>query len=72
MTGSETKQNMPASTSYEAPRFQRHCLATITLGGSPGAGDSGAPTEENPFGGSTGFRGSRDDESFEEGWDNDV
>jgi len=58
------------STSYEAPFFQRHCLATITLGGSPTSGDSGAPnTRGNPEG--SGFH-DQETKSFEEGWDNEV
>ncbi len=69
MSGSETKQNTAESTSYEAPGFERHCLATITLGGSPGSGDSGSPNAENPFGSGT---GAREEKSFEEGWDNEV
>ncbi len=35
---------------YEPPSFQCSSLALITLGGSPGAGDSGAEGTEMPFG----------------------
>ncbi len=38
---------------YECPRFSCHGLSVITLGGTPGAEDSGAPGAENPLGGST-------------------
>jgi hypothetical protein len=52
---------------YEAPAFVRQDLRVITLGGTPGAGDSGAPTTENPPGG--GDPNARK-QSFEEDWDN--
>ena len=39
---------------YEAPSFQCDTLALITLGGSPGAGDSGAENTHMPFGSSSG------------------
>ncbi len=44
----EQRQSIEAAAPYEAPRFLVHDLAVITLGGSPGAGDSGAEGTENP------------------------
>ena len=68
MTRPEAKQTTQESIFYEVPRFERHDLATITLGGSPGAGDSGAPDAESPFGSS----GNRAEEKpFKEGWDDE-
>lgn len=51
---------------YEAPTFERHRLAVITLGGSPLSGDSGAPTTR----GNPSITG--EEKSFEESWDNEV
>jgi len=68
MTGPENKQSAAKLDKYSSPTFERHDLATITLGGSPGSGDSGAPNNENPFGGQS----ERREKGFEEGWDNEV
>ena len=62
MTESKTNKSNEIAF-YESPEFTRHSLATITLGGSPGAGDSGAVNEENPFG-----DGPTEEPPFEEGW----
>lgn len=34
---------------YEAPSFQCDALRLVTLGGTPGAGDSGAPGSQDPL-----------------------
>lgn len=53
-----------APAPYEAPRFLVHDLAVITLGGSPGAGDSGAGvTSQAPFDGNSSGE-SMDDENL--------
>jgi len=53
--------------SYEAPAFARHDLRVVTLGGSVGSGDSGAPTTQFPAGNS--FREEPDDsEAREDNW----
>jgi hypothetical protein len=70
MTGPNNKEISLKSADYEAPRFERHDLATITLGGSPGSGDSGSPTSLGPFGSRPNEQ--NQEESFEEGWDNQV
>jgi len=48
---------------YEKPEFQRHRLDIITLGGTPGAGDSGAPGAEETGGSITGH----EEEGFDDG-----
>ena len=63
MTESITKKSNEIAF-YESPEFTRHSLATITLGGSPGAGDSGAPNSESPFG-----ERLTEEPPFEEGWE---
>ena len=37
-----------AQLEYESPHFDCNSLRLITLGGTPGGGDSGAPGNENP------------------------
>ena len=37
---------------YQAPEVSVSALRLVTLGGTPGNGDSGAPTSENDFGSS--------------------
>lgn len=52
----EQRQSIEAAAPYEAPRFLVHDLAVITLGGSPGAADSGTGTGNSaqaPFNGNT-------------------
>ncbi|MEE4331414.1 MAG: hypothetical protein V2J10_11130 [Wenzhouxiangella sp.] len=49
-----------ARRAYEKPESSALALSVVTLGGSPGAGDSGAPNAENPFGGTNSV--SREDE----------
>ena len=39
-----------ARRAYEKPESSALALSVVTLGGSPGSGDSGAPNAENPFG----------------------
>lgn len=39
---------------YEPPAFDVHALRLVTLGGTPGAGDSGAPGSQDPLGGASG------------------
>ena len=70
MTGPENKQSAAKLDKYSSPTFERHDLATITLGGSPGSGDSGNSSAERPFGENPAEF--RDEKSFEEGWDNEV
>jgi len=47
----ETKSLKPDRASYVSPRFTCHGLSVITLGGSPGSQDSGAPGTQDPLGG---------------------
>ncbi|MEN1728773.1 MAG: hypothetical protein AAGJ52_10075 [Pseudomonadota bacterium] len=49
---------------YERPMFERHSLQVITLGGTPGSGDSGAVSTQNVF-------GTRDDDAEEEKFEYD-
>ncbi|MBB6087581.1 hypothetical protein [Wenzhouxiangella marina] len=59
----ENKQSSEAEAPlpYEKPEFKRHRLDIITLGGTPGSGDSGAPGAEENAGSGVGHE--------EEGWD---
>jgi hypothetical protein len=60
----------PERQAYEKPDLSVLALSVVTLGGSPGAGDSGAPNAENPFGNQTGTReGSPNDKSDDWGYD---
>lgn len=46
----EPKIESTERQTYERPDFTVLALSVVTLGGSPGAGDSGSPNSENPFG----------------------
>jgi len=70
MTESKIRQKCNKPTVYVVPSFERHQLSTITLGGSPGSGDSGAPNSQSPFGEDS--TGARDEKQFEEGWEDEV
>lgn len=51
---------------YVPPSFECNRLAMITLGGSPGAGDSGADNTQTPFGSRA---GAYDDGTDDGDWD---
>ena len=57
---------------YEPPTFECHGLSIITLGGSPGAEDSGAAGAENPLGGSSGGSSTYSNDTYSAYDDNDF
>ena len=67
MTGQGEMQGVERTrSSYETPEFGCEPLSLVTLGGSVGNGDSGAPNTETPFGTSA---GDGDADSADEDWD---
>jgi len=67
MTSKTAESAAKQATAYETPRFERHDLRVVTLGGSPGSGDSGDPNQQLVPGSPN---GEREEKGFEEDWDN--
>jgi len=50
MYRTSSREDPGDKAAYQTPEVSVSALRLITLGGSPGSGDSGAPNSENPFG----------------------
>lgn len=50
MNRTSSSQDLGDKAAYQTPEVSVSALRLVTLGGSPGNGDSGANTTENPFG----------------------
>ena len=57
-------ERLDAKAAYQVPEISVTALRLVTLGGSPGGGDSGSPNSQAPFGNSSGT-GGWEDESTE-------